>query len=165
VFENRANAEDMCALVDRACGHCGKPKYLVVDKGGEFRADTFRDRLDGWRVKLRFCSAENHRANARLERLWRSLKDLLRLGPFRRPLTAAELERDVRLAVTYYAYFRPHQGLGGATPAEVYFDQEPAHLRAVQPPRGRRGDPPVRAPARIEFLEGDHRFPVLRKVA
>ncbi len=55
----------------------------------------------------------------------------------------------VAMALVYYAHFQPHAGLGGATPAEVYHNLEPAHLHAVQPPRGRRGDPPVPPPARV----------------
>lgn len=165
LFARPANAQDTCALVDRACASYGKPRHLIVDQGGEFTAEEFKERVEAWRVQLRYCSSDNHRANSRLERFWRSLKRLLRLGPFSKPLTFGELERDIHLALTYYAYFRPHQGLGGATPAEVYFGLEPAHRRALKPPRGRLGDPPVPPPARIEFLEGDHRFPILRRVA
>ncbi len=165
LFALPANAQDMCALVDTACAHYGKPRHLIVDKGGEFRADDFKERVDAWRFSLRFCSAENHRANARIERFWRSLKELLRLGPLSTPLTPAQVERDVQLAMTYYAYFRPHQSLGGATPAEIYFGLEPAYLRAVKPPRGRLGEPRAQAPVRVDFLEGDHRFPILKKVA
>jgi hypothetical protein len=65
----------------------------------------------------------------------------------------------------YYGHLRPHEGLGGATPAEVYFGIQPAHFDAAQPPRGRRGDPPVPAPATVAFLDGDPRFPLLRKAA
>jgi transposase InsO family protein len=165
LFTKPVNAEDMCVLADAACTHYGKPRHLIVDKGGEFTAEGFRELVQASRVNLRYCSSDNHRANSRLERCWRSLKELLRLGPLSRALTAAEVEHDVRFAMTYYAYFRPHQGLGGATPAEVYFGLEPAHRGAVQPPRGRLGDPPVAAPVRIEFLDGDHRFPILRRVA
>jgi transposase InsO family protein/DNA-binding transcriptional regulator YiaG len=165
LFASPAKTDDICALIDKACAAYGKPRHLIVDKGGEFTAAAFRERIEAWRVSLRYCSAENHRANSRLERFWRSLKQLLHVGPFSKPLTFGELDRDVHLALTHYAYFRPHQGLGGATPAEIYFGVEPAHRCAVQPPRGRRGDPPVASPARIDFLEGDHRFPILRKVA
>ncbi|HYL99490.1 MAG TPA: hypothetical protein VEZ90_11085 [Blastocatellia bacterium] len=39
------------------------------------------------------------------------------------------------LGLYYYAYHRPHQGLGGATPAEIYYGQSPAHLNAARPRR------------------------------
>jgi transposase InsO family protein len=121
--------------------------------------------MDAWRINLRFCSAQNHRANSRLERFWRSLKSLIHLGPFSRPLTPVELEADIQLALRYYTHFRPHQGLAGATPMEVYLGGEPACRQAVSPPRGKRGEPTVPWPARIEYLEDDQRFPFLRKVA
>jgi transposase InsO family protein len=51
----------------------------------------------------------------RLERFWRTLKELLGLR-FRRPLLKEDLERRVAYALAFYALFRPHQGLMGATP-------------------------------------------------
>jgi transposase InsO family protein len=167
LYERHPNAQQMVALVDEGFAGFGRPRYLVVDKGGEFTATQFREQLDAWRVGLRYDSVPNHRANARLERFWRSLKQILRIRPLapEPPLTTADLEHDIERALLYYAHLRPHEGLGGATPAEVYFAIQPAHLDAVQPPRGCRGDPPVPPPARVDFLDGDHRFPFLRKVA
>ena len=137
-----------------------------MDKDGAFTAHAFRERVAARRVTLRYCSAQNHRANSRLERFWRTLKhDLLRLRAPAEVLARADLEHDVERALRYYALHRPHQGLGGATPAELYFGHEPAHLRAVQPPRGRRGDPPARCAIAVEYLDGDHRFPFLRHAA
>jgi transposase InsO family protein len=165
LFEKPPTAPEMAAFVDRAISSLGKPKYLVVDQGGEFTGDAFREMVGAYRVKLRYDSAENHRANSRLERFWRSLKHLLGLNGLSRPLTASDAERDIAMALAYFAHFRPHTGLGGATPAEVYHNLEPAHLHAVQPPRGERGDPPVRWPAAVEYLDGDRRFPFLRQAA
>jgi hypothetical protein len=42
----------------------------------------------------------------------------------------------IELGLVHYAHFRPHQALGGATPAEIYFDRTPSHLSAIPPPRG-----------------------------
>jgi transposase InsO family protein len=167
LYESPPTAEQMVALVEDGFQACGRPRHLVVDKAGEFRATHFRERLDAWRVRLRYDSAQNHRANARLERFWLSLKTLLRLTPLPAEpgLSCGDIERDIERAMLYYAYLRPHDSLGGASPAEVYFALPPAHLDAVQPPRGRRGDPPVPAPAGVEFLDGDPRFPFLRKAA
>ena len=165
LFEKPPTAPEMAAFVDRSMSSLGKPKYLIVDKGGAFTGDAFREMVDAYRIKPRFCSADNHRANSRLERFWRSLKHLLGLNGLSRPLTAGDAERDIAMALVYYAHFRPHTGLRGATPAEVYHGSEPAHLHAVQPPRGQRGDPPVPLPARVEFLGDDRRFPYLRQAA
>jgi hypothetical protein len=100
-----------------------------------------------------------------LERLWRSLKERLGLPSFK-PATRAALERRIERTLLYYAYLRPHQGLGGATPAEVYFGIEPAHLSAVHPPRGRRGErSEMSSPFLIAHLDREKRLPVLLRQA
>jgi hypothetical protein len=69
----------------------------------------------------------------------------------------------VRLALEYYSSLRPHQGLGGATPAEVYFGLEPAAERAKPPPR--KGQPGSAGeeipPLEVVFLDRERRMPVL----
>lgn len=74
-------------------------------------------------------------------------------------------DHRLEYALHDYAFFRPHQGLGGATPAEIYLDLEPTHFSAVHPPRGRPGEGSHRSPFAIEYLDPEHRFPILRKVA
>ena len=82
------------------------------------------------------------------------------------PLTKNTLERRLLPALVYYAYVRPHQGLGGATPAEVYFQCEPAHRLALPPPRARPREGPTELPFAISFLDHERRFPILiRKAA
>ena len=41
------------------------------------------------------------------------------------PFSAAYLDSRNELVLTYYSTIRPHQGLGGATPAEVNFKGQP----------------------------------------
>jgi putative transposase len=166
LFGQKPSAAEMVAVVEAAFARHGTPRHLIVDKDGAFTAQTFRDRIEARRVSLRYCSAQNHRANSKLERFWRTLKhDLLRLRPPADILSRGDLEHDVRQALRYYAHHRPHQGLAGATPTEVYLGLDPLHLRAVQPPRGRCGDPATPCPVRIEYLDGDRRFPFLRQAA
>jgi putative transposase len=162
----KPNAEDMLAFVERAFARFGTPRYLIVDQDGCFTATAFKERIDAWRVRLRFCSSENHRANAKLERFWGTLKHaLLRLDPPIELLAPAELEADIDRALRYYAFHRPHSSLDGATPAEAYLGLDAQHRAAVQPPRGRQGDPPVPLPVTLDHFEGDTRLPLLRKVA
>ena len=66
----------------------------------------------------------------------------------------------------HYAHFRPHQGVAGATPAEVYFGRTPAHLSAIPPPRARPGEGQLNSPFRVEYLDAERLLPVLvRKAA
>ena len=154
----RCDAASMVNLVETAFPAFGTPRYLMVDRGGEFVATDFRERIGAWKTVLRFCSAEHHRANSRLERFWLTLKRALCVGGTALPPTPAEVQR----ALAYYAFHRPHQGLAGATPAEIYLGLTPAHLKARQPPRGRLGAPSEPCPFVVTCLEEDDRFPFLR---
>ncbi len=60
---------------------------------------------------------------------------------------------------------RPHQALGGATPAEIYLGRAPAHLSAIPPPRGRPGQAMTVPRFEISFLDSEHRLPVLLRKA
>ena len=97
---------------------------------------------------------------ALIERLWRTLKDTLALRPFK-PLVLGECRRRLELGLLHYACFRPHQALGGAAPAEIYFGLKPAHLSAVHPPRGQPGEGPRASPFEIRFLDPEKRLPIL----
>jgi hypothetical protein len=67
----------------------------------------------------------------------------------------------VELGLVHYPHFRPHQALGGATPAEVYFGRTPVHLSAIPPPRGRPGERPMDTPLRVEYLDAERLLPML----
>jgi hypothetical protein len=76
------------------------------------------------------------------------------------PLLRGDLERRLTLAFDYYAWVRPHQGLAGATPVEVYLGRRPAQLDAVAPPRGRRGEGTgIAPPFEIRDLDPEHHLP------
>lgn len=153
----------MIRFVEDTFRRLGTPRYLIADRGAEFTAERFRERIDAWNVVLRFCSAEHHRANAKLERFWRSLKSLL-FGPLPPQFQSENRNLVVNRALAYYCN-RPHEGLGGATPAEIYLGHEPAHLRAVHPPRGKLGAPCASHDIEVAYLDGDRRFPYLKHAA
>jgi hypothetical protein len=78
---------------------------------------------------------------------------------------AEDLMEKIELGLVHYAYFRPHQGLGGATPAEIYFGRTPPHLSAIPPPRGRPGEGLTDSPFRVEYLDAERMPPVLVREA
>jgi hypothetical protein len=78
-----------------------------------------------------------------------------------RPLVAEDLMEKIGLGLVHYAYFRPHQALGGATPAEIYFGRAPSHLSAIPPPRERPGEGQMDSPFRVEYLDAERLLPVL----
>ena len=95
-----------------------------------------------------------------IERFWKTLKNTLSLRFFR-PLLPQDLEQRLQIGLFHYAYIKPHQGLDGATPAEVFLGREPARLSADHPPRGRPGEGPPDLPFDIEFIDSERMLPVL----
>jgi len=71
----------------------------------------------------------------------------------------------IEMGLVHYAYFRPHQALDGATPAEIYFGRTPSHLSAIPPPRGRPGEGAMDPPFRVEYLDVERLLPVLVRQA
>jgi len=100
-------------------------------------------------------------------RRWDGGRGVLGGSPLRllRLSAAEDLAATVEMGLVHYAHFRPHQGLGGATPAEIYFGRTPAHLSAIPPPRGRPGEGPMDSPLRVEYLDAERLLPVLARKA
>jgi transposase InsO family protein len=160
-LETRPGASVMARLLKAATSAFPKPKYLITDLGGEFRGRVFRKAAARLGIVQRFASKDNIYATARLERFWRTLKEMARLRLFR-PLTVHDLEQRIELALLHYVCFRPHQGLQGATPGETLLGLEPAANRAVSPLRGRPGQGPPCPPFAVDFLDRQNRaLPVL----
>ena len=162
IFLKEPLANQVLGVLDRAMRHHGRPRHFVSDQGSQFTAKVFRETLDSLSIKQRFGAIGQYGSIAVIERFWRTLKELLgiRLWP---PLSAAHLEARTELALAYYSSLRPHQGLGGATPAEVYFGETPAAHSALPPPRKTKGSITGEAPLPLEvvFLDPERRMPVL----
>jgi transposase InsO family protein len=160
VFSKEPSAAEIARFVSGTAKHYGQPAHFVSDQARCFKGRVFRSRLRRLRVRQRFGAIGKKGSITLIERLWRTLKDTLGLRLLR-PLVAQDLLEKIELGLLHYAHFRPHQALGGATPAEIYFGRAPAHLSAVPPPRGRPGEGPVDSPLRIEYLDSEQRLPVL----
>ncbi|MEO8585036.1 MAG: DDE-type integrase/transposase/recombinase [Acidobacteriota bacterium] len=160
VFVKEPSAFEMATLVSRTARRFGRPAHFVSDKGNCFRGGAFRRVLRRLGARPRFGAIGKKGSIALIERLWRTLKDTLGLRVLC-PLVAEDLRRKVELGLIHYAHFRPHEALGGATPAEIYFGRTPAHLSAIPPPRGRPGEGPMESPFRVESLDAERLLPVL----
>jgi hypothetical protein len=128
------------------------------------KARSFAESSGGLGVKQRFGAIGRKGSIALIECLWRTLKDTLGLRLIG-PLVAEDLMAKIEIGLLHYAHFRPHQGLGGATPAEVYFGRTSAHLSAIPPPRGRPGEGPIDSPFCVEYLDTERLLPVLVRKA
>ena len=166
VFDQTPTGRDMQALLRTAARAFARPKYLITDKGCQFVERGFLKAAHRLGAEHRFAATDSILATARLERFWRTLKETASLYGLHLPLTGEDLERRLEIALLYYLCFRPHEGLGGATPAEALLGTPPAHQMAVEPPRGRPGEGPAQAPFAINYLDpGNRRFPILKRVA
>lgn len=160
VFDQEPTAAQLISLVEQAAQTHGTVRHFVSDQGGQFTAKEFRESLVRLGTRQRVGAIGKTGSIAVIERFFRTLKEVLSLRRVR-PLTKQDLENRLQLFLVHYAYLRPHQGLGGAAPAEVYFGIKPAHLSAVAPPRGRPGEGDIDPPFEIAYLDPERRLPFL----
>lgn len=148
-FAAKPGGAAMARLFRRAALAFGPPRYLITDLGGEFTAGVFKRTVGRLGTKQRFASADNIRATARLERFWKTLKQIarVRLLP---PLDLADLEQRISHALAYYAVHRPHSGLENRTPLQAFLNA--AARPQLRLPRGRRGESSSSPPLRIGFV-------------
>ena len=166
VFPRPPKAWQMARLLRWVVGRLARPKYLITDLGGEFTGEAFRKAVRRFGILQRFASKDNLYATARLERFWRTLKESARLYRLGLPLTLADLEERLAVALFHYVCFRPHEGLQGATPHEAFFGLNPACRETIEPPRGRPGEQSPRPPFAMRYLDPPgSRFPVLTSAA
>jgi transposase InsO family protein len=162
-FRSEPSAIQMIELVEEAL-RFGRIRVLFSDHGAAFTSGLFRTAMRSIGIDDRRGAIGSPRSTALIERLWRTLKETLRLV-FVKPLVLLDLERRVGLWLVHYAFHRPHQALHGATPAEVFLRLPPAHLAAVPPPRGRPGEDVDFPGYEVHYLDAERRLPVLRREA
>ncbi len=162
IFQKEPTADQVLDVLDRAMRRHGHPRHFVSDQGSQFTAAVFRETLDSLSIGQRFGAIGQYGSIAIIERFWRTLKELFGIRSWP-PLSAAHLEARTERALGYYSSLRPHQGLGGATPAEVYLDETPAASSAIPPPRktarSTTGGEPL--PFEVVFLDPERCLPVL----
>ena len=128
-FERRPTSSEVCAFLNRAIKQAGvAPKYIIADKGTEFFCSRFKRWCRSHGIRPRFGAVGQHGSIAGIERLFRSLKSECTrriLVPFR----LDTMRHETTCYATWYNEYRPHQGLGGRTPLEVYRGWSPANER------------------------------------
>ncbi len=116
VFYQEPSGRDMAKLLAHAVRRSGPPRHSVSDHGAQFTSTSFHKALARHGIKHRYGAIGKTGSIALIERFFRTLKALsvLRARP---PLLRRDLERQTASAFLHYVWLRPHQGLGGATPA------------------------------------------------
>jgi transposase InsO family protein len=176
VFKRPPTSRQMQTFLDRAFDAARiKPKYLVTDRGTQFDCEPFGKWCRRRKIKPRYGAVGRYGSIAVIERFNRTLKYeglFLITIPFR----LARMREEVRLIVEHYNRYRPHQGLTGRTPDEVYFNREPAVEKSRWEPRARwprtsgcaapfvpvKGECGTRLELEIRYLEGRKHLSVFR---
>jgi putative transposase len=96
----------------------GRPEIFNTDQGSQFTSDAFTSRLIGDRIAISMDGKGRATDNVFIERLWRSVKyEDIYLKDY---VNGADVNQGLTQWFDLYTYRRPHQGLGGRTPFEVY---------------------------------------------
>jgi len=141
-FRGAPSARDVCDVLDKArVAAKTSPKYTVTDQGPQFR-EEYRAWCERHEIQPRFGAIGKHGSIALVERFILSLKREA-FGPDDVPLGFDAMQVMLDRFVAWYCVERPHQGLGGRTPLEVFEGLRPAHLAPRLEPRARY---PARAP-------------------
>jgi transposase InsO family protein len=162
VYRAEPHASEIAAALRRAVAAHGAPRALVSDRGRVFRSTTLRRTTRRLGMRHRFGAVGQPGSIALLERFWRTLKELIDAD--RPALFVTDLERRLATALVYYAWLRPHAGLGGATPIERHLGLVPAHSRA-RPPARARPHAAAPLPFTVGYLDGDPHCPILLRRA
>ena len=96
------------------------PEIINSDQGSHFKNADYLNLLQGHGVKISMDGKGRFRDNIRTERFFRSLKyEDVYIKEYK---GAAELRSGVHDYIKNYCLDRPHQSLGGRTPAACYFE-------------------------------------------
>ncbi len=154
LFKKEPKSVDIRTFLGRVVKRHGAPKYIVSDKGRQFECDAYKAWCDRKGIAPRYAAAESIRATAVIERFFLSLKEEW-LRRILVPLNRDELCRELCCYLWWFEHSRPHQGLDGRTPREVY-DGRPV----VEKARPKAKDVP-RSELVLRFHEGRKQLPVV----
>ena len=119
LFTEAPSSVDVCKFLDRVAARTGsRPKHVITDKGRQFFCETFKAWCRDQGIRPRFGAVGRKGSIAIVERFFRSMKSECT----RRilvPLGFDPMRQEVACYATWYNLHRPHQGLGGLTPAEA----------------------------------------------
>ena len=162
IFTDRPSCRDVCACLGRAVRRtCTARKYIVCDRDSIFDCDAFRRWVKRKGIQPpRYGAVGKHGSIALIERLILTTKQMLRRLPLI-PLRRQSLRRELVAIFDWYNEHRPHTGLAGKAPNEVYRVLRPANRCPRVEPRKRwpRGSPCARPRTLVAGQPGD-RFKV-----
>lgn len=116
---NTLDADFCVDALNEALSRYGKPDIFNTDQGAQFTSQLFTATLKGAGVAISMDGRGRCQDNIFIERLWWTLKyHYIYLRAFG---NGADLKRGLCQWFDFYNGQRPHQGLDGMTPDEVYY--------------------------------------------
>ena len=95
-----------------------KPEILNSDQGSQYTSDKYIEIIKDAKVAISMDGRGRATDNAYIERFWRTLKQQeVYLNEYSSP---KEARSRIATFIESYNYFRPHQGLNGKTPGQIY---------------------------------------------
>jgi transposase InsO family protein len=123
-LERMSDGETMIGVLHNASVRYGKPEKLLTDEGPCFYSwsmgkTRFQQYLDEMEIEHIVADPHSPQTLGKTERLHQTVKnELLRKVRFR---SFEEAREEIAKFIAGYNYERPHQGLGGARPADRFF--------------------------------------------
>ena len=101
----------------------GPPEIFNTDQGSQFTGTRFTSVLEEAKIKISMDGKGRWMDNVFIERLWRSVKyEEVYLHAYE---NGSQARAGLGAYLDYYNTRRGHQGLGGATPNQVYSHRQP----------------------------------------
>ena len=150
-FARVPKARDVRRMLRGAFVEFGTPSYLVTDRGCQFKADALSKFLKRRGVLRRYGAVARWQSVAVIDRFFKSFKGEYASRWFvLQPL--ARINDALHRYVRWFSIHRPHQGIGGRAPDEVYFRRSRRHRVAA-----------IRD-VRLTHFRDDPKLPVYRRV-
>jgi len=114
--------EGFCvSALERALRLHSKPQIFNTGQGSQYTGHAFTGILKDHGIRISMDGKGQAMDNIMVERLWRTVKyEEIYIRDYE---TVEELIGGLREYFWFYNNERPHQSLGGKTPAELYFDR------------------------------------------
>ncbi len=112
----------------------GKPKEVLTDQGRQYFSwrgkSSFQKLLAQEGIRHVVSRARHPQTLGKTERFWKTVNE--EFWQRVRPNELSDARRRIKHFIHHYNHFRPHQGIGGAVPADRFFDVEDTMRKTIE---------------------------------
>jgi len=127
-LSNTLDASFCIRAVERAIALHGIPEIFNTDQGCQFTSEAFISTLEKHRIQISMDGKGRAIDNVFIERLWRTVK--YEEVYLRQYLSLVDAHAHLDSFFRFYNEDRPHQGIDGHVPKELFFATKPEVLCA-----------------------------------